>query len=66
MKVEITERPGVCRWCGCTEWDGCAIGCSWANAKRTLCSACVNLEQMFKRVKARRELVQRIKEELGI
>jgi hypothetical protein len=29
---------GVCRKCGCTEYDACEGGCSWA--EEDLCSAC--------------------------
>ena len=49
--VEIVQRsvkvPGVCVKCGCTEEDcsGCVARtgapCSWVDATRTLCSACV-------------------------
>lgn len=35
-------RPGVCRFCGCTETRACPGGCSWANATRTVCSRCMN------------------------
>ena len=32
---------GECRICGCTYENACAGGCSWADAKQTLCSSCV-------------------------
>jgi hypothetical protein len=31
---------GICRVCGCTEQSGCADGCEWTSADRTLCSRC--------------------------
>lgn len=39
------ERPGTCRWCGCTYEEACPGGCAWANAKGTLCTACVNVDR---------------------
>jgi hypothetical protein len=39
------ERPGKCRWCGCTYEEPCPGSCGWANAKQTLCTACVNLDR---------------------
>jgi hypothetical protein len=34
------DQPGVCEKCGCTNDRACEGGCTWANAGRTLCSAC--------------------------
>jgi hypothetical protein len=38
---------GVCRFCGCSEYDACVVddlvevrGCSWADASRRVCSVC--------------------------
>jgi ParB/RepB/Spo0J family partition protein len=31
-------EPGECRFCGCTEDDACEGGCSWVDAKQTVCS----------------------------
>ena len=31
---------GTCFFCGCSDFDPCAGGCSWANRKHTLCSKC--------------------------
>lgn len=33
--------PGICRYCGCTDEEGCPEGCSWANEGETVCSSCV-------------------------
>lgn len=33
--------PGICRVCGCTDDHACEVPCSWANARHTLCSNCV-------------------------
>jgi hypothetical protein len=39
MVVERAARTGViCRECGCSEYDACEGGCSWA--KPGLCSRC--------------------------
>ncbi len=36
---------GVCRVCGCTDFNACiavdGTTCAWANAKHTLCTFCV-------------------------
>lgn len=40
----VAERTGaVCRICGCSEFDGCAIddGCMWA--RPNLCSTCFEM-----------------------
>lgn len=52
--MTITATAGVCRLCGCTEDKPCRFvdrsgdlgelpggACSWVDAERTLCSACV-------------------------
>lgn len=31
---------GVCRVCGCTDDRACPGGCSWADARHTICSSC--------------------------
>ena len=56
MQIAIPERPGRCRWCGCTEFNACPVGCSWANRQQTLCSECVMLDALMRTVKGRREL----------
>ncbi len=38
----MSATPDVCQVCGCT-WDrACPGGCAWANAERTLCTACAD------------------------
>jgi len=54
--IRVTQTPGRCRWCRCTEREPCAGGCSWANRERTLCSECVPLDRAMKTVPGRREL----------
>jgi hypothetical protein len=44
MKVTFRERPGRCRWCGCTHERPCANGCGWANRQQTLCTECAPLD----------------------
>lgn len=48
MRITISETPGRCRWCGCTDEHGCAMGCSWANRQATLCSECVDLDRAMR------------------
>jgi hypothetical protein len=41
--------PGVCRICGCSEFEPCISAggepCAWANAEHTLCDFCDELAQ---------------------
>lgn len=46
MKGDTKVKPGVCRFCGCTENNACVIDvglmtitCSWVSSSRTVCSA---------------------------
>lgn len=45
------ETPGKCRWCGCTYEEPCPGSCGWANAKQTLCTACVNVDREWSHLK---------------
>jgi hypothetical protein len=44
----MTTPAGVCRFCGCSEYDACRVddgfslevGCSWTDHTRSVCSAC--------------------------
>lgn len=43
----MNSAAGVCRFCGCTEFDACVVddiidvrGCSWIDAGRRVCSVC--------------------------
>lgn len=58
MKIELSERPGVCRWCGCTYDDPCPPGCGWANRAQTLCTECVEFDTKMRTKAGRRELVE--------
>jgi hypothetical protein len=58
MKLTIPERPGVCRWCGCTYHDPCPPGCSWANRQQTLCSECVAFDTAMRTKAGRRHAVE--------
>jgi hypothetical protein len=40
VRKEADPKTGICKKCGCTWTRACAGGCSWANAKRTVCSNC--------------------------
>jgi hypothetical protein len=54
--ITIPERQGVCRWCGCTDAHGCDEGCTWANARHTLCTSCVNLDRDMRNPRGRRHV----------
>lgn len=56
MIITLVETPGRCRWCGCTDEFACDSGCSWANSRLTLCSACVPLDRLMATPAGRREL----------
>lgn len=58
MIVKVTETPGVCRWCKCTENNPCENGCSWAGRLNTLCSECVPIDDAMRTAAGRRELAQ--------
>ena len=58
MNITLRERPGRCRWCGCTELKACGAGCSWANRAATLCSACVPVDTMIRTVAGRKQLAE--------
>jgi hypothetical protein len=58
MKITIREKPGRCRWCGCTDVYGCDVGCSWVNAQHNLCDACQTLDEMMRTVSGRAALAQ--------
>lgn len=56
MNIVLTEQPGRCRWCRCTDDHACYGGCSWANTKRTLCSACVPMDMAMRTPAGRRRV----------
>lgn len=41
VPAELEPVAGVCRFCGCTDERACRGGCWWADATRTVCSACM-------------------------
>jgi len=45
----VRERPGRCRWWGCTYEEPCPGSCGWANREQTLCTACVDVDREWKR-----------------
>jgi hypothetical protein len=53
---------GICNICACTDEEGCAEGCAWADREHTLCTACKSLsitERAAKRDEVRGELQMR-------
>lgn len=41
------DRPGRCRYCGCTYTRPCPAPCGWADANQTLCTECVDVDMDF-------------------
>jgi hypothetical protein len=66
MKLTLHEMPGRCRWCGCTDEWGCALGCSWANRAHTLCSACVDLDRLIRTQAGRQVLADAVSNEMAL
>lgn len=62
LTIRVPLRPGICRWCGCTEYTPCANGCSWGNGAQTLCSECVPLDKALQTSAGRRELAEFLQE----
>jgi hypothetical protein len=62
MKLTIRETPGRCRWCDCTDDNGCAEGCSWVNPAHTLCSACGDLDRLVRTRGGRAQLATALQE----
>lgn len=65
MIITLTERPGRCRWCGCSDQVGCALGCRWINARHTLCSACADLDRLVRNRDGRLELAEIVQEHVA-
>lgn len=42
----VSQLPGVCRACRCTDLRACVPACWWVDAARTLCSACAYREDL--------------------
>lgn len=45
------SADAVCRVCGCTDEYGYDVGCAWANAEHTLCTACVGSNERVRQVR---------------
>lgn len=58
MTLTIPERPGACRWCGCTYERACAGGCSWVNRQQTLCSGCEPLDRAMRTSEGRKLIAE--------
>lgn len=54
--IHLMLTRGQCRWCRCTEFEPCDVGCGWANREETLCTACVPLDRAMRTIPGRREL----------
>lgn len=39
------DLAGVCRFCGCSEFDPCPTGCAWRERSRTVCTECTEPEK---------------------
>lgn len=42
-RTKTVKIIGRCRICGCTDGNGCEIGCAWASPAHDLCSLCNNV-----------------------
>ena len=56
LRIVLPLTPGICRWCGCTDDYGCAIGCSWIDRRATLCSSCASLDKAVRHAAGRQAL----------
>ena len=63
-KKQPRLKTGICRVCGCTDKDGCAEGCEWADSNRTVCSTCFDLDTAAK-LQRRRQAVAELEIEHG-
>jgi len=45
-------KPGKCRYCGCTDENGCACLCWWIDGQDTVCSAPKCVEFYFAEMRA--------------
>jgi hypothetical protein len=43
-----TRKPGICRVCGCTDYEACDGGCEWVEPD--LCSQCLGLAKRIRAV----------------
>lgn len=60
--LAVRLKPGVCRWCGCTEGNACPGGCSWADRACTLCSSCANFNREIQTAAGRKKIARRLLE----
>lgn len=56
--ILVPDIPDRCRWCGCTARRPCAGGCTWANARRSLCSGCVEIDAWVRTPAGRRTIAR--------
>jgi hypothetical protein len=54
--IYLTQTPGRCRWCRCTEREPCEPPCGWANRQHTVCTACVDLDLAMRNAPGRMAL----------
>jgi hypothetical protein len=60
--LAVRLKPGVCRWCGCTERDPCPGGCGWADRQQTLCTSCAPFNREIQTTTGRKKIAQRLLE----
>jgi hypothetical protein len=60
--IHLTQTPGRCRWCRCTDREPCEVVCGWANREHTLCTGCVPLDRAMHNAPGRRELAEFLQE----
>lgn len=62
-KFALVNRPGKCRWCGCTHDRPCDNVCGWADRTQTLCTECVPVDVAMRTAKGRKALTDYLQEQ---
>lgn len=65
LTIRVSLVPGRCRWCGCTQEHGCAMGCSWVDRTYTLCSECWPLDSAIRTARGRKALAESVQESVA-
>lgn len=52
-RTGLMLRPGVCRFCGCSDFNPCPSGCGWSDGGQMVCTECVPIAKAFGRLSSR-------------
>ncbi len=66
LTIRVALVPGRCRWCGCTDNHGCAMGCSWVDRAATLCSECATVDKAMRSARGRKTLTEFLQDTLRL